>query len=135
MKELTLEAVAENIPAVTDFVNTELETLGCSFAVQAQIDIAIDELFGNIAIYAYKPGTGPATVQVEIEDDPVSVIITFLDNGKAFNPLEREDPDITLPARKRKPGGLGIFMVRKTMDNVDYEYREGKNILRIRKKI
>ena len=135
MKELTLEAVAENIPAVTDFVNTELETLGCSFAVQAQIDIAIDELFGNIANYAYKPGTGPATVQVEIEDDPVSVIITFLDNGKAFNPLEREDPDITLPARKRKPGGLGIFMVRKTMDNIDYEYREGKNILRIRKKI
>ena len=135
MKELTLEASAKNIPTVTDFVNSELKVLGCSYPVLAQIDIAIDELFGNIANYAYKPNTGHVTVQVEVGEDPVSVIITFLDNGKAFNPLKQKDPDITLPAQRRKPGGLGIFMVRRTMDKVEYDYKDGKNILRIKKKL
>ena len=135
MKEMTIEATVENIPVVTDFVNEELEALDCSMKVQMQIDVAIDELFGNIAHYAYDPDTGPATVRVEVEEEPLAVLITFIDNGKPYDPLSKEDPDVTLSAEDRAIGGLGVFLVKKTMDNVSYEYKDGKNILRIRKKM
>ncbi len=133
MKELTIEATVENIAVVTAFVDGELEALDCPLKVQIQIDVAIDELFGNIAHYAYDPKTGPATVRVEVEKDPMAVIITFIDHGKPFDPLKGEEPDVTLSAEERKVGGLGIFLVKKTMDDISYEYREGQNILRIRK--
>ena len=134
-KEMTVEATVENIPAVTDFVNAELEALGCSMKTQMQIDIAIDELFGNIAHYAYDPSVGPATVRVEVDDDPLSVVITFIDHGKPYDPLSRTDPDVTLSAEEREIGGLGVFLVKKTMDDVSYEYRNGQNILKIKKTI
>ena len=95
----------------------------------------IDELFGNIAQYAYNPETGPATVRVEVSDAPISVTITFMDHGVPYDPLQKEDPDITLSAEERGSGGLGIFMVKKTMDEITYEYKDGQNILRIRKDI
>ena len=133
MRELTLEATIDNIPAVTDFVDRELEALGCPMKAQMQIDVAIDELFGNIAYYAYDPETGPATVRVEVAKDPLAVIITFIDRGRPFDPLSGKDPDVTLPIEDRKVGGLGVFLVKKTMDDVNYEYKDGQNILRIRK--
>ena len=133
MKELTLEATVPNIPLVTDFVDAELEALGCPPKAQIQIDIAIDELFGNIAQYAYDPLTGPATVRVEVEKDPLAVIITFIDHGKPYDPLAGKDPDITLSAEDREVGGLGVFLVKKTMDDVSYEYKNGQNILKVRK--
>ncbi len=133
MKEMTIEATVENIGIVTDFVNSELESLECPIKAQMQIDVAIDELFGNIAYYAYDPETGPATVRVEVEEDPMAVIITFIDNGKPYDPLAAKDPDITLGADERDIGGLGIFLVKKTMDEITYEYKNGQNILRIRK--
>ena len=133
MKELTLEATVNNIPLVTEFVNAELEALDCPVKAQIQIDIAIDELFGNIAMYAYDPLTGPATVRVEVEEEPMAVIITFIDNGKPYDPLARKDPDISLRAEDREVGGLGVFLVKKTMDEITYEYKDGQNILRIRK--
>ena len=135
MASMTVEATIENIPAVTDFVNGELEKLDCPPKAQTQIDIAIDELFGNIAMYAYTPETGPATVSIDVEEDPLSVIITFIDNGVPFDPLSSEEPDISLPVEQRKIGGLGVFLVKKIMDDVTYEYREGRNILRIKKSI
>ena len=135
MKELNLTATIENIPVATDFVNEELEALDCPMKTQMQIDVAIDELFSNIARYAYNPDTGPATVRVEVEEDPLCVIITFIDNGKQYDPLSTETPDITLPAEERDIGGLGVFLVRKTMDDVTYEYKNGQNILRIKKHI
>ena len=135
MKEMTLPAVVENIAQVTDFVNAQLEEIGCPMKAQVQIDIAIDELFGNIAQYAYNPETGPATVRVEVSDAPISVTITFMDHGVPYDPLQKEDPDITLSAEERGTGGLGIFMVKKTMDEITYEYKDGQNILRIRKDI
>ncbi len=135
MKEMTLPAVVENIAQVTDFVNAQLEEIGCPMKAQVQIDIAIDELFGNIAQYAYNPETGPATVRVEVSDAPISVTITFMDHGVPYDPLQKEDPDITLSAEERGSGGLGIFMVKKTMDEITYEYKDGQNILRIRKDI
>lgn len=135
MSELTLEAKIENIPEVTAFVDEQLESHGCSIKAQMQIDVAIDELFGNIAHYAYHPGTGPATVRVEIKEEPLSVVITFIDNGMQYDPLKKEDPDITLSAEERGIGGLGIYMVKKSMDEVSYEYRNGQNILTILKKL
>ena len=135
MKELTLAATVENIEVVTNFVNEQLEALDCPAKAQLQIDIAIDELFSNIAHYAYNPETGDATVCVEVVEDPLSVVITFIDNGMPYDPLAKADPDITLSAEEREIGGLGIYMVKKTMDEITYEYKGGQNILRIKKKI
>lgn len=133
MKELTIDATVENIETVTEFVNEQLEALECPMKAQMQIDIAIDELFSNIAYYAYNPEIGPATVRVEVVENPVSVLITFIDNGVPYDPLKEQDPDITLSAEDRKIGGLGIYMVKKSMDNVSYEYKDGQNILTIKK--
>lgn len=133
MKELTVEATIGNIETVTDFVNGQLEAIGCPMKAQMQIDVAIDELFSNIARYAYNPETGPATVRVEVPEDPMSVVVTFIDHGVPYDPLKQADPDVTLSAEERQIGGLGIFMVKKTMDDVSYEYRDGQNILKIRK--
>lgn len=135
MKELTLAATVENIAAVTAFVDEQLEMLGCSMKAQMQIDIAIDELFGNIAHYAYNPDIGSATVQVEVMEDPLSVVITFVDDGVPFDPLAAADPDVTLSAQERQIGGLGIYMVKKSMDEITYEYKDGKNILSIKKNL
>ena len=133
MKELTLPAARENIPAVIDFVNRELESVGCPMKTEAQIDIAIDELYSNIANYGCDENSGEVTVLLETETDSRTVTITFVDNGRPFDPLSRPDPDVTLKARERKIGGLGIYMVKKSMDDVHYAYRDGKNILTIRK--
>ena len=135
MKELTVEAKIENIEAVTDFVNEQLEALDCPMKAQMQIDIAIDELFGNIAHYAYNPEIGKATVRVEVIEDPLAVTITFIDNGVPYDPLAKADPDTTLSAEEREIGGLGIYMVKKSMDDIAYEYKDGQNILTIKKSL
>lgn len=135
MKELTAAATVENIDAVTAFVNEQLEALECPVKAMMQIDIAIDELFGNIAHYAYHPETGSATVRVEVAEEPLAVIITFIDNGIPYDPLAAEDPDTTLSAEERDVGGLGIYMVKKSMDEIAYEYKNGQNILKIKKNL
>ncbi len=134
-KEFTLAATVENIERVINFVNEQLEQYGCAAKIRTQIDIAIDELFGNIAHYAYHPKTGAATVRVEVLDEPLEVIITMIDNGKPFDPLRTAPPQIHLPAEERKIGGLGIFLVKKSMDDISYEYQNGQNILKIVKKL
>ena len=135
MKELTIAATIENIPVVTDFVNEQLEAFDCPMKAQMQIDIAIDELFGNIAHYAYNPETGDATVRVEVIEDPLAVVITFIDGGVPYDPLQKDDPDTTLSAEEREFGGLGIYMVKKSMDEITYEYKDGQNILKIKKNL
>ena len=133
MKELNIAATVENIEVVTDFVNEQLEALECPMKAQMQIDIAIDELFGNIAHYAYNSEIGQVTIRFEVVEDPLSVIITFIDSGVPYDPLEKDDPDTTLAADEREIGGLGIYMVKKSMDEITYEYKDGQNILAIRK--
>ena len=125
MKELRVDATVENIEKVTAFVDEQLTQLNCPMKAQMQINIAIDELFGNIAHYAYNPKTGSATVRIDVLQEPLSVVVTFIDNGKAYDPL----------AKEREIGGLGIYMVKKSMDEISYEYKDGQNILRIKKKI
>ena len=135
MKELTVEAKVENLDEVIEFVDSQLEIYDCPMKIQTQIDIAVEELFVNIAHYAYKPETGSATLRVEVQEVPLSVIITFIDSGIPYDPLAKPDPDITLPAEEREIGGLGIYMVKKSMDNISYEYKDGKNILTIQKNL
>ena len=135
MKELTISATVENIEIVTNFVNEQLKALDCPMKTQMQIDIAIDELFGNIAHYAYHPAVGNATVRVEVTEEPLAVIVTFIDGGVPYDPLKAVEPDITLSAEERQPGGLGIYMVKKSMDEIAYEYKDGKNILSIKKNL
>lgn len=135
MKELVIDATIESIPKVTAFIDEQLEQLECPMKTQMQVDIAIDELFSNIAYYAYNPEIGSATVRVEVTEDPLAVVITFIDKGVQYDPLAKADPDITLSAEERDIGGLGIYMVKKTMDDVSYEYKDGQNILKIKKNI
>ena len=135
--ELTLDAKTENLERVLDFVGSRLDKTDCSEKLKVQINIAVEELFVNIAHYAYKQlqTIGSATVRVEVEKDPLAVSITFIDSGHPYNPLEKPDPDVTLPAEKRQIGGLGIFMVKKSMDAIEYEYKDGRNILKIKKNL
>ena len=135
MKELTIEATPENVDTVIEFVDAQLEEYGCGMKEQMAIDVAIDELFANIAHYAYNPETGYATVQVDVLNDPLSVEVTFIDNGKQYDPLAKDDPDTTLSVEDRPIGGMGILIVKKSMDAVNYEYKDGKNILTIKKNI
>ncbi len=135
MKEITLDATLENIDAVTDFVNAQLEEQDCSMKAQMQIDIAIDELFSNIARYAYAPNVGQATVRFEVEGSPKTAKIEFRDSGVPYDPLQKNDPDVTLAADDREIGGLGIYMVKKSMDDVKYEYKDNQNIVTIFKQI
>ena len=128
-KEKTVDAVVGNIDTITEFVNEQLEVNDCPLKLQTQIDIVIDEVFSNIAFYAYAPETGTATVRVEIANSAVS--LTFLDSGVPYDPLKREDPDTTLGAEERAIGGLGIFMVKKLASDVRYEYADGHNILTV----
>ena len=135
MKESTITATVENIETETDFVNEQLESLDCPMKAQMQIDIAIDELFGNIAHSAYNPEIGQATVRVEVIEEPLSVVITFIYNGVPYDPLSKTDPDTKLSAEERDIGGLGIYVVKKSMDEITYEYKDGHNILKIKKNL
>ena len=135
MKSITVEAKIENVDKVTEFVNEVLEEKECPLKVQMQLDVAIDEIFGNIAYYAYGKGSGNARIQIEMEDNPPKITLTFIDQGIPYNPLESKDPDITLDIEDREIGGLGIFLVKKTMDELSYEYVDGQNILTMKKEL
>lgn len=135
MKELDITAVLENLDTVLQFVDTHLEQAECSPKIQMQIDLAVEEIFVNIANYAYHPETGPATVRVEVRPDGSAVTITFIDHGVPFDPLAKEDPDVTLPSEQRKVGGLGVFLVKQNMDDIQYEYLNGSNILTLKKEL
>lgn len=132
MKELFVDAVIDNLEVVMDFVNSELETYDCNMKVQTQIDIAIEEIFVNISSYAYNPEVGAVTIRVAVGNE---ITIEFEDKGKPYNPIEKIDPDVTKSIEERDVGGLGIFMVKKIMDSIEYKNVENKNILTIRKGI
>lgn len=133
MKKITLPAQIENVETVLRFVSEELEESGCPMKTILQISVAVEEIFANIAHYAYAPGEGEATVACAVENDPRCVIIRFTDRGVPFNPLIVEEPDVSLSAEERAIGGLGIYMVKKTMDTVEYAFSDGQNNLTIRK--
>lgn len=132
MKTLEIMAEVENLAEVTAFVAAQLEGADCPIKVKMQIELALEEIFVNIANYAYAPEKGKAVIGIDITDNR-QVVLTFEDSGTPYDPLAKQDPDVTLSADKREIGGLGIFMVKKTMDDMYYEYRDQKNVLTLKK--
>ncbi len=128
------KASIDDINAVTAFAEEELEKMGCPMKAMIQINVAIDEIYSNIVKYGYPDTPGPVTVKFIRQEDPDGVMIRFEDDGVAYNPLKKEDPDITLSAEERNIGGLGIFVVKKTMDDMKYEYENERNILTLFKR-
>ncbi len=136
MESLTILAEVKNLDTVNSFVAGRLEDRGLTDAkTLMQIRLAVEEIFVNIASYAYDPSIGPAEVRCEVLEDPLRVVIQFLDGGKPFDPLAREDADTSEEGLMNRIGGLGILLVKETMDEVTYEYKDGKNVLTILKNL
>ena len=135
MKEWTAKAETGSIAVVTQDVDRELDALDCPPEARKKINVALDELLSNIAYYAYAPESGEVTVQMRFDEADGTVFLTFIDNGVPYNPLEEPDPDITLAAEKRPVGRLGILMVKKKMDGMEYRRENNRNILTVRKRI
>ncbi len=133
IKSLTVDATVDNLDEVIGFVDAFLEENGCPMKKQMQFDLALEEAYVNVAHYAYGDETGKAEVVISEENGAVTIVLK--DSGVPYNPLEKEDPDVTLSAEERQIGGLGIFLVKKNMDSVSYEYKNGQNILTMTKNL
>ena len=127
--ELKVKASDESLPSVNNFIHSLLPS-ACDEMILNQIDLAVEEIFVNIAHYS---GSEQAIINCSFENDKLE--ITFKDNGVPFNPLAKADPDLTLNAEEREIGGLGIYLTKKFMDTVSYEYKDKMNCLRIIKTI
>lgn len=132
---LTLDARVDDLDRVLAFVDERLEALDCPMKVQMQLDVAVEELYVNVASYAYGDAVGPVTIQFRSFTEPLRVAITLIDQGLPYNPLEKPDPDVTLSSDARPIGGLGIYIVKKSMDDVLYDHIDGSNILTIVKNL
>ncbi len=130
---IILDAVDEALEIVQDFVNGKLSGYGCDSKNLFSIKLAIEEIFVNIISYAYRPDIGKAEVYCKVDENPLMVTIVFMDSGKPFDPIKHEFKDINEKMFIERPGGFGIHLVKNIMDYVDYEYKDGKNILRIKK--
>lgn len=138
MKELRIEATIDNLAMVFKFLSDSMETCECDPSVRKQIKLCVEELFVNIAHYAYNPDVGIAKISIDtVEDDSgkPKMIISFADKGRPYDPLSLPEPDVEAELDERQIGGLGVFLVRSTMDNVGYEHKDGQNILTIEKEL
>ena len=135
MDNLIISAEIKNLDTVTDFVLQRPQIASCPVRTQMQLRLAIEEIFVNISSYAYKPETGDITIDFNLEDEGRTAVISFKDQGTPFDPLAEPDPDTTLPADQREIGGLGILLIKKTMDYVSYRRENDTNILTVKKRI
>ena len=129
VRELLIEADKEKLPEVSDFLEGYLEELGCPMATIIQTSVAVEEIFVNIASYAYGEDGGDVRFTLDVPEEGNGIVITVRDSGMPYDPLSREDPDVTLPAEQRSVGGLGIYMVKQSMDELSYAYEDGQNVL------
>ena len=127
-ERITIQAVMSQVVPVAAMVNRIMAQLNCTPRTRMQIKLAVDEIFSNIVHYAYRDGEGTITVEVKELENPPCLAITF-------NPLTVREPELTGPARVRRVGGLGLYLVRKSMDSVSYEYKDNSNYLTVRKQI
>jgi len=132
-QEKRFAAQDEELPQVIGFIEGELEKAECPPKTVMQISLCVEELFTNVANYAYPDGNGEVSFAITCKDN--EMMLRMSDSGIPFDPLKRDDPDVTLSAEERQIGGLGIFIVKKTMDDVQYEYKNGRNILTMKKKL
>ena len=131
MYKWTLDATIENVETITGLIDEKLEEAGASMKAEMQINIVIEEIYSNIAKYGYASGKGDATVTLDILQDPLRAEITFINSGEPYDPLAQEDPDIHAALDDRPMGGLGILIIKKTMDDVSYEFKDKQNILTV----
>ena len=132
---IIIDAVEDSIDFIQDFIKRKLLSYGCEKKPLMQIRLAVEEIFVNIISYAYRPEIGKAEIYVSVSEAPLSVTILFMDAGKPFDPLARPDADTSGKMFMERPGGFGILLVKNTMDAVNYEYKDGKNILSIKKNL
>ena len=133
MTAKTFPAKLEALSDVLGFVDLTLEGYGCPMKTQTAVCVAIEEVFVNVARYAYGEGEGDVTLGIGFEEGSRTVTFRMADKGVQFDPLQKPDPDITLSAKERQIGGLGIFITKKTMDSIAYAYEKGENILTMKK--
>ena len=131
MNELSLAATLSNLSTVQNFIRANL---GDSYPAKflMQLELVVEEIFVNIAQYAYAPNAGSVRLSVHVDDDAVT--LTFIDSGLEYNPLEQPEPDVNLPLEDRAPGGLGIFLAKKLVDNISWQRVDNQNCLRVTKK-
>ena len=134
MESTVLHATDENMQAVNDFIHSQLPSC-CSPKAMNELDLAVEEIYINIAHYSYAPECGKVEIQCDIAGTPPVLTLVFKDCGKPFDPLAKKDPDLTLSAEERPIGGLGIFLTKKFMDSVEYEYSDNHNVLTIKKSL
>lgn len=132
---IIIDAVDEAVDTVKRFILDKLAAFGCEKRPMMQIRLAVEEIFVNIISYAYRPDIGKAEVLCEVMENPLAVTIQFMDSGKPFDPLAYDKVNSPEETFVEREGGLGIYLVKSTMDSVDYEYKDGKNILIIKKNL
>ncbi len=132
-KVLTVNASMDHLDEVIAFVEEQLESASCPLKVQGQICVSFEELYVNVANYAYGEESGECVIGMNISTvgNEKKMVLTVKDRGNPFNPLKKEDPDVTLSVEDRPIGGLGIYMVKQSMDDVMYEYQKGWNVIKI----
>ena len=135
MTNRIFEAKTDALSDVLGFVDEMLEKYECPMKIQTAVCVAMEEVFVNVARYAYKGGEGDVSLGIGIDQESRTVTFRMADKGVPFDPLKKPDPDITLSAEEREIGGLGIFITKKTMDSIEYVYENGENILTMKKKI
>lgn len=135
MVSICIDADVQKLSEVMAFIDQQMEEKDVSMKVVMQMEIAVEEIFVNVASYAYAPDKGMVTIEVDFLDNPSRMQVKFIDNGYQYDPLAKEDPDVTLAASERQIGGLGIFMVKKSMDSMTYEYKDQQNILILEKNL
>ena len=133
--KIEIQAVIDNLDKVISFIDQKLEQKNCSPKLKMRIELAVEEIFVNIANYAYQDNSGNAEIGVEFFEDPLSVTVTFIDSGIPYDPLKKPDPDIKLSSEERQIGGLGIYLAKKMADNMSYERKDGQNILKFNKNL
>ena len=135
MKEIKVEATIENLAKVFTFLQESLDKCDVPSKVKRQIKLCVEEVYMNITHYAYNPDTGLAKIGVDLVggDDPAKIVISFADEGRPYDPLGKEDPDLDLGLDDTPIGGLGIYLVKTTMDNMAYERKDGQNLLTLEK--
>lgn len=136
MVEKEFVAKIEQLPNVISFIESELEKMEFSFKIITQFNLVVEELFVNIANYAYKDNEdGKCKITIDYNKEKQEVILFIEDNGVKFNPLDNVEPDTTLSLDERQIGGLGILLVKKNMDHIEYKYENNKNILTLTKNV
>ena len=135
MVSRTFPASVDMLSDILGFVDQTLENCECPMKIQTAVCVAIEEVFVNVAHYAYGEGEGDMSLGIGFDEESRAITFRMTDKGIPFDPLKKPDPDITLSAEDREIGGLGIFITKKTMDSVEYAYENGENILTMVKKI